>query len=131
VRLEDLGNLPFGALPADASAPAAARAAVRRACPQFNGRDALADVLLMTSEAVTNALQHGQPPIELAVHCGDALLCVAVRNVGRAPRLAVRRPAHEEERGRGLRLIDALSKEWAHQSSAQVTTVWFAVPVPR
>ncbi|MFD8480410.1 ATP-binding protein [Kitasatospora sp. NPDC059673] len=83
--------------------------------PDADGRAAADDVLLMTSELVTNACQHAAGPYELELtRCGP-LLRVAVRDsddrmpVLRAPYIPARPGGH------GLRVVDRLAAAWGSE----------------
>jgi anti-anti-sigma factor len=101
-------------LPRDPQSPARARAEVREA---LHGRDQtqLADVTLLTSEVVTNAVVHprgaGQTPVSLRIlNYGDAIR-VEVEDAGEGfDPSAPRRPAGD--RGRGLFLVDRFASRW-------------------
>jgi anti-sigma regulatory factor (Ser/Thr protein kinase) len=65
---------------------------------------------LIVSELVSNALDHGALPIYLAVACEPCWLTITVHDAGTRPWRARSRPAApDEERGRGLMLIEALA----------------------
>ncbi|MFD8595340.1 ATP-binding protein [Kitasatospora sp. NPDC059646] len=77
-----------------------------------DGRAAAEDVLLMTSELVTNACQHATGPYALELtRCGP-LLRVAVRD--RDDRRPVLRAPHAPAQpgGHGLRVVDRLAAAW-------------------
>ena len=65
--------------------PAAARAAVRAADPGGVPADAVTDLVLAVSEAVTNAIRHGRPPVRVRVWPGGDRLVVAVSDGGPGP----------------------------------------------
>ena len=104
----------------DVDAPAAARRALR-ALPLGAAHD---DVLLLTSELVSNAVVHaglhaGQP-IELDVECADAgdRIRVRVRDHGRGFAPGVPGDGH------GLRMIAAVTPNWGVEQDGG-TCVWF------
>jgi anti-sigma regulatory factor (Ser/Thr protein kinase) len=103
------------------------------------GFDSRADeVLLCVSELATNALLHGVPP-------GRGFLLVLRREFGHVLRVELhdsgagyphlgeqpRRGPDEEENGRGLLLVDALSDKWdvAPRDPGKIVWCEFAVPV--
>lgn len=85
------------------------------------------DLLVVTSELVTNAVLHGRGPIELSVALDDAVAEVTVTDSGGGhPRLRPDEP--NAEHGRGLVLVDALVDDWGvrrDDDSPETTTVWF------
>jgi anti-sigma regulatory factor (Ser/Thr protein kinase) len=90
-----------------------------RAALGFHGLDKYADdVELITSELVTNAIQHvsGEPGDTIGVLlvrvCHPVAVAVIVSDSSR--KVPIRRPtlAATSERGRGLQLVEALSSHW-------------------
>jgi anti-sigma regulatory factor (Ser/Thr protein kinase) len=118
-------------LPPGAAAPSAGRAHARafaRQCDRFSAQTAETGELLV-SELVTNAFQAacrtvpgpagpcGQPDVRLSLRCFPGELLIEVTD--RSPEPPVQpSPGPGSEHGRGLRLIEALSREWG----------WFPVP---
>jgi anti-sigma regulatory factor (Ser/Thr protein kinase) len=100
----------------DASAPAAARRALRE-LPLGSAAD---DVLLVTSEVVTNAVKHGRrvTPIELDASCERDHTHVEIRDRGRFI---------PGESGYGLRILAAAASRWGIEQD-EVTRVWFDLP---
>ncbi|WP_149180504.1 SpoIIE family protein phosphatase [Streptomyces sp. TRM49041] len=96
------------------------------------GLGALADTVeLLISEVVTNAVRHagaGQP-IEVRLVRTDALLCEVADGGHTLPTLRAAGP--DDEAGRGLRVVGALARAWGASRSADGTSVWFEVPLPR
>ena len=96
------------------------------------GLEALADeTVLMLDELVTNAVQHGNGPIELRLRVDDeaGMLFGEVRDASAA--LPTRREATAtDEDGRGLALITMLAAScgWARIDGGK--TVWFAQNLP-
>ncbi|MEU8538786.1 ATP-binding protein [Streptomyces sp. NPDC048717] len=90
-----------------------ARDFTRKALADWGVHTRADDVLLCVSELTTNALHHGVPPgrgfrLFLYLH-HPALLRVEVHDSGDGTP-AVRTP--DDESGRGLRIVDALSDLW-------------------
>ena len=90
---------------------------------------------LIVSELVTNAMVHGRGHIEVRLSCaacGD--LWVEVRDDG-AGRPVRQRPGTDDERGRGLELIDGLIELYGgargvvDDSNGPGKTVYVAVPL--
>lgn len=111
-------------LPPDLDAPARARAFLRATCA---GHDdgAVAEVELLVSEVVTNAVRHGLPPITLAVDCAaPGSMQVRVTDGSTTPPLR-RQATTWEESGRGMQLVDLLSEAWGTEVSEDGKTVWF------
>jgi anti-sigma regulatory factor (Ser/Thr protein kinase) len=88
----------------------------------------LDDAVLAVSELITNAVLHGDGPVEVRVSHRPGLLRVEVTDDGRAVPL----PRHAglgDERGRGLHIVDAVTSRWgvAPKRSGRGKTVWFEV----
>ena len=81
---------------------------------------------LLVSELVSNAVLHGDGPIHMAVSEKDpaaGLVRVEVHNGGEM--VPVMRRAHRDDlSGRGLRLIDELSRGWGTHCADGRTMVW-------
>ncbi len=79
---------------------------------------------LLTSELVTNAVLYASSDIEIRVAKEPDLIRFEVEDhcVG-LPR--ARRPAPEETSGRGLALVDTLSKAWGVTPVDSGKAVWF------
>lgn len=65
--------------------PRSALAALRDQCDGRLGRSETEDLVLATSEAVTNALHHGSPPVTVRIGTGDSRVVVHVRDSGSGP----------------------------------------------
>jgi anti-sigma regulatory factor (Ser/Thr protein kinase) len=119
-------------LPADVTAPARARHEVRAAMLGFGLAEAqLDDVLLATSELVTNAFEHGERPKRLELAYDGNRLTLRVHDAGLlTPEL--RAPSPAEARSRGLVLVQALSEDWGFERCPGGKFVWaiFRIPDP-
>jgi anti-sigma regulatory factor (Ser/Thr protein kinase) len=111
--------------------PLAARTARRYvlSCLADVPPDVVDEVLLLTSELVTNAVRHGAAPIQLCLRRQGATLRVDISDGG-VPFAMTPLPARSRtaESGRGLRLVDALSSNWGSQDQEDASpgkTVWF------
>ncbi|MEU5257291.1 ATP-binding protein [Amycolatopsis sp. NPDC021455] len=117
-------------LPADVTAPALARHEVRAAMLKFGVREnRLDDVLLATSELVTNAFEHGERPQRLELEYDGGRLTLRVHDTGRMlPEL--RAPSPAEARSRGLVLVQALSLDWGFERCPGGKYVWAVFQLP-
>jgi anti-sigma regulatory factor (Ser/Thr protein kinase) len=89
--------------------------------------------VLLVSELVTNAIVHGEPPVELLVRMPDDYLHVEVHDADREapvhlPRAAP--PPQERMGGRGLRLVQALASRWGLAEDESSKWVWFEIDLP-
>lgn len=99
-------------LPASAEATRLARGALRDRLPDVDA-EVVDDVLLIVSELVNNAVQHGRPAIELRLRVQPLAVDVSVLDHG--PELPPAEPpvAHESATsGRGLSIIHTLAHAW-------------------
>jgi anti-sigma regulatory factor (Ser/Thr protein kinase) len=109
-------------LPSDRTAPRVARAVATEVAGEAD------DFLIVVSELVTNAVDHGDAPLHLRVRHDpdDGALAVEVTDSARrVPALAS--PGPSEERGRGLRIVDAIATQWGVTFDRQHKTVWAAL----
>jgi anti-sigma regulatory factor (Ser/Thr protein kinase) len=75
---------------------------------------------------VTNAVRHGQPPVELELVADPDVVTVAVADGSpRAPRR--RTAADDAESGRGMALVDVLAEEHGVRPQPPGKAVWAAV----
>ncbi len=108
-------------LPRSPDSPAYARRLVRERL----GRGPTDEAELLASELVTNALVHtDRGPIRMAIEVDGGVVRVEVRDADpRPPELAD--PAPEDEHGRGLALVEALSERWGVDRRPDGKVVWF------
>jgi anti-sigma regulatory factor (Ser/Thr protein kinase) len=105
------------------------------------------DVDLLVTELVANVVDHvGGTVLTLELTLSDAWLRIGVVD-GSAIRPIVRAMSHEQERGRGMRMVAAIADRWGaedHDGGKRVwfelapagaeeldRPGWFAVPTPR
>lgn len=104
-----------------------ARRAVRSQLDAWAVPEELAeDLVLVTSELVTNAFVHARPPIDLRIRRThhEVVLEVHDRALLRPRR---RRPDDDDEHGRGLNIVEVLTTDWGTRSSESGKTVWCTV----
>ncbi|MGN6252291.1 MAG: ATP-binding protein [Marmoricola sp.] len=113
------------ALDAGMDAPSRARAFVRdQVAAARLPEDVLADLLVIVSELVSNAVQHGagDPRLELRVRGTRVRVDVGDEAVDAPPML---RP-HDRtaSRGRGLGIISAVADQWGHEVRGGAKWIW-------
>ncbi|WP_165975024.1 ATP-binding protein [Nonomuraea deserti] len=108
----------------DASSIPGVRKAVRDELAAWGLRSIAADAELLVSEVVTNAVQHAQGPYRCSVWLTGAFLRFEVEDRTAAPPL-LRDAGFDAERGRGLRVLDAIACCWGSEDSPLGKIVWF------
>ncbi|MEE1782863.1 SpoIIE family protein phosphatase [Streptomyces sp. SP17BM10] len=115
-------------LPAVPTSSAEARVFVEKVLGSWNHGHLTDDVKLLTSEVLTNAIQHGKGPVRLHLRCHPAELVVEVTD--HSPHLPHPRLAEtDEESGRGLTLVEAIAHRWGTRPAELGKTTWFTVPL--
>ena len=85
----------------------------------------VSDVVLMTSELVTNAYVHGRPPIDVRLRRTPSELFVEVQDRA-AYRPRRRRARDDDEHGRGLQIVSVLADSWGSRATGAGKSVWFS-----
>lgn len=121
-------TLPLGA---DSTTVPAARHRLAAVLREHPVPDELADaILLVASELVTNAVEHGGGAERLELEREpDA---VVLRVSDRGPGLPEQRPRPlDSVRGRGLALVEALTSGWGYQQEDGGKSVWSRFELPQ
>jgi anti-sigma regulatory factor (Ser/Thr protein kinase) len=90
--------------------------------------DVLDDAELLVSELVSNAVRHGGSGIRIRVHHDGAMLTVCVYDEGAGlPAMGVEAPDPAAASGRGLRMVEQLSRRWGVEVNQHGPgkAVWF------
>jgi anti-sigma regulatory factor (Ser/Thr protein kinase) len=94
---------------------------------------AVCDVALVISELLSNALRHAVPlpgsNIRVAWRIDADSVQVSVRDGGGPTRPELGEPTPGATGGRGLRIVQKLSRSWGTTTGDEGTTVWAEVPV--
>jgi anti-sigma regulatory factor (Ser/Thr protein kinase) len=86
------------------------------------------EVLLLVSELVTNAVVHAKSDLEVVMRHTPQLLRVEVHD--RDPRrVAALAWTQDQERGRGVALVEALSDVWGTDDEQIGKVIWFEVGI--
>jgi anti-sigma regulatory factor (Ser/Thr protein kinase) len=112
-------------LPPVPSSCQVARAAVRDRFTDTLSRHAIADLELVVSELVSNAVEHGCGTIGLDVDCDRYDLHGFVTDGGHGFDYQPSSADTDEARGRGLPIVDALVTRWGIRNDR--THVWFDI----
>ncbi|MEO9239387.1 MAG: ATP-binding protein, partial [Jatrophihabitantaceae bacterium] len=116
-------------LPPDTTALAFTRALLAEAASVLP-RGALQDAQLLSCELVANALQHGQPPIVLSMHCsGDGLKVSVSDQAATGPPAVLVLANPDQVSGRGLPIVAELASDWGvtRHRADHGKTVWFEI----
>jgi anti-sigma regulatory factor (Ser/Thr protein kinase) len=125
-------NFEVQYLHCDTATPSAAREFVahrlRRELP--DGADsAIEAAVLVVSELVTNAVRAGCQHLELRLAVHRSKVRVAIEDdAGGVPRPRV--AGIEDVRGRGLAIVDVLSRGWGIEPTAAGKSVWADIELP-
>lgn len=114
----------------DTRASAAARTWLRERLGDWDLSDAAADLQVVISELVTNAVLHARSAVDLTISVGEGVIELSVADSD--PRLPQPRVASEvwDEGGRGLMLVSELSDEWGVAHHTHGKQIWIRVPAP-
>jgi anti-sigma regulatory factor (Ser/Thr protein kinase) len=108
-------------------APGEARALVRSELGDWVDESVMSDLLLATSEVVTNAVMHTTGPC-LFTMCrltDSSMLRIGVSDTSYEPLPALRTAGATSATGRGLTIVDAVASTWGTASTADGKEVWF------
>jgi anti-sigma regulatory factor (Ser/Thr protein kinase) len=112
---------------AEPTAAAEARRQVQAAICAWDAPVDRSVAILLTSELVTNALQHEVgDSVLLVISCGGGEFCVHVHDTSRTAPTPADAPA-DAETGRGLLLTTKLSTEWGYYWTAAGKAVYFTL----
>ncbi|MFD2690640.1 ATP-binding protein [Streptomyces phyllanthi] len=114
-------------LPASPASVGLARAAVKELLGSWGaGRELCGDAVLVVSELVTNALTHtGSDRVVCRLRVTADRLRIEVEDQNRGGTLPERRePDDDDQNGRGLMLVGALTTDWGVGNGTQGCVVW-------
>lgn len=87
-------------------------------------------VALVASELATNAVLHGQPAVQVDLRLAGDVLVLEVRDGGHVPPRR-RVAAEQDENGRGLLLVGAMTSRWGSRATDDGKVVWAEIAVDR
>ena len=89
----------------------------------------LDDVILATSEVVTNAILHGEGPVRVRAWMANTAVHVEVGDAGRGNPQPATGIGNDDEAGRGLFIVDMVTTRWGALPTipGPGKTVWFEV----
>ena len=120
-------DIPPLLLPSSLDAPAMARLHLHRHVAHLPA-STFDDALVLTSELVTNAVQHGQPEIILSIKFNPLGITVTVSDTcPRLPPATPVTPPPSSAHGRGLLIINSLATSWGISAGPDQAgkSIWF------
>ena len=125
----DAIQLETCALPRSATAPALARGFVSSTLASWSAGSAYADVPLLASELVTNAVRHACGDVSLSLHREHGCLRIAVSDGSDV--LPVKRDlATARTGGWGMHIVERLATRWGLEANTRGKTVWCEIVEP-
>ena len=88
--------------------------------------DVVRDLALVSSELVTNALVHGGDQVRVRLERTGPRVVVLVDDDAEDSLPESRAPADDDENGRGLHIVAALSDEWGIRPTGRGKSIWSA-----
>lgn len=113
-------------LPSDLGSAATARRFLADTLSAWSRQDLIDDATLLATELVTNAVVHAESEVRLRITAVNDHIRVEVADTGRGA-LTLKAPSQEATGGRGLLLVEALSRSWGTSADTDEKIVWFEV----
>ena len=110
--------------------PGTARRWVADRCAELRLDLDRTDLMLLVSELVTNACVHGTEPIRVHLDVDQGRVRVEVED-GSPVMPGVQRPDERSTVGRGLLIVESLSRAWGAEPFRAGKVVWAEVPIRR
>ncbi|WP_254400986.1 SpoIIE family protein phosphatase [Streptomyces sp. AC555_RSS877] len=120
-------DVAYWLLEPEDAAPGRARRLVRRALERWGLEELSDSVELLVSEVVTNAVRYAARPVTLRLLRTEVLRCEVGDDVPQLPRVRQARPI--EEAGRGLYVVNQLSRRWGATRLSTGKVVWFELNI--
>jgi anti-sigma regulatory factor (Ser/Thr protein kinase) len=111
-----------------ADRPRVARRWVAARCAELHLDLDATDLTLLVSELVTNACVHGAEPIRVRLDVDEGRVRVEVED-GSPMMPVVRQPDGFSTIGRGLLIVESLSRAWGAERVGAGKVVWAEVPI--
>lgn len=109
------------------SAPQQARWMIREQLASSVSQPFLRDVMLATSEVVTNAIRYAPGPLHMTLQRDQASTRIRVGVVDTSPDLPRRSSADDDPAttGRGLLIVDTVASSWGARPLGTGKEIWF------
>jgi anti-sigma regulatory factor (Ser/Thr protein kinase) len=111
-------------------APESVSAARRFVVESLSGmsQETLDNAALVVSELATNCVLHAGGDFLITVTASRTEIRIEVTDSG-AGTVQIQHPSPDEAHGRGLQIVNALSRDWGIQPARRGKTIWFTLPV--
>jgi anti-sigma regulatory factor (Ser/Thr protein kinase) len=86
------------------------------------------DAQLVVSELATNAVIHAGTPFSVSISCNGSAIRISVHDWNPTPPM-MRNARPLDRSGRGLRLVDAVARDWGVKPAPDGKTVWAELPL--
>lgn len=113
-------------LPEDPASAAKARDFVRKTLVRWTHEEVVEDAELLATELVTNAVVHAKSAVEVRLRRLSDRVRVEVADTGGGA-LQLREADEDDVSGRGLLLVEGLSRAWGTSSDGAHKIVWFEI----
>ncbi|MEV1023851.1 SpoIIE family protein phosphatase [Streptomyces sp. NPDC050264] len=121
-------DVAYWTLDPEDAAPGRARRLARSALVRWGLEEMTDSVELLVSEVVTNAVRYASRPVTLRLLRTDVLRCEVGDDVPQLPRQ--RNARATDEGGRGLFLVNRLTRRWGATRLSTGKVVWFELARP-
>jgi phosphoserine phosphatase RsbU/P len=129
VAPDDIVETVSGQFPPAETAPNSARAFVRSILQNWTVDGPGAVIELLTSELVSNVVDHVGSPMTVRVTRRASGIRIEVVDDGPTPPV-LKHPGPLDPNGRGILLLDSIADEWGTEVRDDGKTVWFEFGVP-
>jgi anti-sigma regulatory factor (Ser/Thr protein kinase) len=96
---------------------------------------AIGDAAVVVSELFSNALRHARPLPDATIRVwwelDDGAVVVSVKDGGASTMPEMGEFSQSTTGGRGLRIVERLSRHWGTRCDDEGTTVWAEIPAPQ
>ena len=115
-------------VPAEAASVMLVREWALRLSQSWCGPECRDTVALVASELVTNAIVHARSAVQVEIRLAGPVLVLEVHDSAHRPP-SRRIAADQDENGRGLLLIEAMTSRWGHRATEGGKVVWAEILV--
>jgi anti-sigma regulatory factor (Ser/Thr protein kinase) len=114
--------------PAELTSAGQARDFVGMLCRSWGVPDVLMEAEMVVTELVENAVRHSGSECDVTVELGGDTLTIGVGDHGEQPP-QLQHPRLDQSGGRGLLLVQTVSRDWGYRPTDDGKLVWAELPV--